>query len=38
MGLQKFRATIAFLPYAARWKENGTGELPNTSFGAVGFS
>jgi len=34
----KLKATIAFLPYAARQEENGSGELPNTSFCDVGLS
>jgi len=34
MGAREFKATIAFLQYAARLEENGTGELPSTSFRA----
>ena len=38
MDAPKFKATIAFLSYAAQREENGTGELSITSFHAVGFS
>lgn len=30
MDESKHRATIAFLPYAARWEKDGKGKLPNT--------
>ena len=36
MGTHGSKATIAFLQYAARQEKNGTGELPNLSFRAVG--
>ena len=38
MDEHKSKATIALLPYMARREETGTGELPNTTFRAVGFS
>ena len=38
MDAHKLKATIAFLPYAVRLGETGTGELPNISSRATGFS
>jgi hypothetical protein len=38
MDERKSKAAIAFLPYAARREENGTGELSNAFFRVVTFS